>query len=313
MLYRSPQILFLIFFCMYHSYIFANKCIKTDLSSESIKSGNGNGNKKWAIVALIKPSRAKVNRRNELIAEMLKKFGTNRNVTIIFFSEEKFEESKVKSWQKQFAGFPVRTVDTSSRGFNPPHQRYGYKYMCKFFTLDMYEYLEPYDYYMRVDTDCHIVKLDYNVFDWAEKNEVQYGWGTRKLEPHGPTKSTLPVWTQKYIENCGLYPSAPMDQDLSTCFNFYNNFHIGDINFFRRADVKHFLTSVNASGFIQSHRWGDSTIQAYAVRLFMNPSAIRYLPDFEYIHGSHGNRLVSTFGKGEKSDVPQRLPLWKTS
>ena len=61
--------------------------------------------------------------------------------------------------------------------------------MCKFFMLDMYDYLKEYDYYMRVDTDCHITKLEYDVFKWIEDNKVQYAWGTRKLEPHGPTKS----------------------------------------------------------------------------------------------------------------------------
>jgi len=142
----------------------------------------------------------------------------------------------------------------------------------------------------------------------VEKNNVEYGYALRKLEAHGPTKQTLPLWTQKYINRCDITPRALMDKALSVCFNFYNNFHIGKVSFFRRPDVRHFLLAVNASGHILSDRWGDSTIQAYAVRIFMNPERIQMLPNFTYVHGSH-DKTVSTF-VGHVSDVPQSLPRW---
>ena len=113
------------------------------------------------------------------------------------------------------------------------------------------------------------------------------------------------------MERCGLEASAPMDRGMRVCFNFYNNFHIGRVDFFLRPDVQHYLRAANASGHILSHRWGDSTIQAYAVRLFMSPSVIVQVPDFSYVHGSHADRVVSTFGDGSLTTVPQRLPNWK--
>jgi hypothetical protein len=102
-----------------------------------------------------------------------------------------------------------------------------------------------------------------------------------------------------------------MDVSLATCFNFYNNWHIGKVQFFNRPDVMHFLKEVNRSGYIYSRRWGDSTIQAYAIRLFSNPSLLLQAPNFTYIHGSHGHKVISTFGDGSETDVPQRLPNWK--
>lgn len=63
-----------------------------------------------------------------------------------------------------------------------------------------------------------------------------------------------------------------------------------------------------------NHRWGDSTIQAYAVRLFMEPASIRQVPDFKYIHGSHGAiGTVSTFGGRVSSKLPNQLPWWNYS
>jgi len=150
-----------------------------------------------------------------------------------------------------------------------------------------------------------------DIFTWVVENKVQYGWAARKLEAHRPTANQLPKFVDSYLSECSISPTAPMDEPLSKCFNFYNNFHIGAVSFFLRKDVQHFLRKVNSSGNILENRWGDSTIQAYAVRLFMDPQSIRYIPDFEYIHGSHNDRLASTFGKGEKTDVPQKLPLWE--
>jgi hypothetical protein len=181
--------------------------------------------------------------------------------------------------------------------------------MCKFFSLDIYDYLNEYDYYMRVDSDNTIRTVDYDILQWAESVNVGYGFAMRKIEAHGPTKEKLPKWVDKYIETCHITPSAVMDEPLSTCFNFYNNWHLGRVGFFNRPDVRHFLMAVNASGYIQSDRWGDSTIQAYAVRLFMDPRQIVQVPNFAYVHGSH-DKLVSTFGDGSDTNVPQRLKNW---
>lgn len=177
-----------------------------------------------------------------------------------------------------------------------------------YFSSDIYDFLQSFDYYMRCDTDCILKDMKYDVFSWTVRNGVEYGYAIRKLEAHGPTKQTLPIWTQKYMERCDMKPSALMDRPLSVCFNFYNNFHIGKVSFFRRPDVQHFLLAVNASGHILADRWGDSTIQAYAVRLFMKPEHIRMLPNITYVHGSH-DKTVTTFG-GRLSDVPQMLPKW---
>lgn len=89
------------------------------------------------------------------------------------------------------------------------------------------------------------------------------------------------------------------------------------VGFFTRPDVKYFLEAVNHTGYILSHRWGDSTIQAYAVRLFMLSAELLQVPNFAYVHGSHGNSFVSTFGDsfvstfgdGSDTNVPQRLPI----
>ncbi len=70
-----------------------------------------------------------------------------------------------------------------------------------------------------------------------------------------------------------------------------------------------FLKATNESGRILSHRWGDSTIQAYAVRMFMDPPALLRIPNVTYVHGSHANMIVSSV-EGVVTNLPQMLPLF---
>jgi hypothetical protein len=288
--------------------VLGNKCG----SNVEKKRDPSTGKARWAVVALARPGKSEIVKRNQLIAEKLRPYASKHNITVIVFSEKKFPPTAVASWKSVYSGVAnVQLIDTSSRGFTGP-ERYGYKYMCKFFSIDLYDYLKDnYDYYMRVDTDCYLGKLSYDILQWAEDNNVGYGFAMRKLEAHKPTAATLPAWSATYMEQCGMTPSAVMDQPFSTCFNFYNNWHIGRVSFFNRPDVRHYLETVNASGHILSHRWGDSTIQAYAVRMFMDPAEIVQVPSFSYVHGSHGNKMVSTFDNGAETNVPQKLPMWK--
>ena len=280
----------------------------TKRSSKRPESGSRGA--RWAIICLAKPDHSGTALRNEGLASSLRPYASQHDITVLFFSEQQFPASVVKTYRTAFQDVAeVKIIDTSSRGFlHQKEGRFGYKYMCKFFSLDVYDYLREYDYYMRCDTDCYLKKLNFDILRWAEDAHVGYGYSIRKLEAHGPTRQTLPIWTQKYLSRCNLQPTAPMDKPLSVCFNFYNNWHIGRVSFFNRPDVRHYLEAVNASGHILKDRWGDSTIQAYAVRLFMDPRHIVMVPNFSYVHGSH-SMSVSTFPNGE-SNVPQMLPRW---
>jgi hypothetical protein len=176
--------------------------------------------------------------------------------------------------------------------------------------LDLYDYLDEYDYYLRLDTDDFIVKLQVDIFNWVERNEVEYGYAIRKIEGHGITRQTLPEFSIQYASRCKIKPSAIMDYPIQKCFNFYNNFHIGKVSFFKRPDVRDYLLAVNTTGNLRALRWGDSTIQAYAVRLFMDPRRIRMVPNVVFIHGSHGQREITTFNKGEGNTLPASLGYW---
>ena len=234
---------------------------------------------KWAIVALARPTKlSDIKSRNKVLYEKLLPYKGKHDITLLFFSEKVFPQNAIDNWTKSFDGLAkVEFINTADKGFSNPKERFGYKYMCKFFSLDLYDYLrDKYDYYLRCDTDCYINIANFDLLQWAEDNRVQYGYTMRKKEAHKPTADTLPAFTQKYLNKCQVNPSSVMDVPLSFCFNFYNNFHIGSVSFFNRPDVRHYLLAANASGGILEFRWGDSTIQAYAVRLFADPRRLGF-------------------------------------
>ena len=181
--------------------------------------------------------------------------------------------------------------------------------MCKFFTVDLYNHIRNYDYYLRVDSDNVLVPPEYDIFDWVEKNDVEYGYVVRKYEPHQATRLTLPSFVKNYIKQCGLEDKIPIKQppiDDKHVFNFYNNLHAGKVSFFNSPKVRNFLVKCNVTG-LYPNRWGDSTIQAYAVRLFMQPWRVRQLPDVSYYHISHSSSLVTSDPK-KITGVPQVYP-----
>jgi hypothetical protein len=211
-------------------------------------------------------------------------YARSHRISILFFSEDEFPVGNVQEWKQQFHEVgDVLLIDVSSKAYSmpPPLPKYGYKWMCKFFTVDLYEYLLPYDYYLRLDSDNILISspspsshhhqhpsssassssasspssqpassqpaFSYDVLRYVEENEIEYGYVIRKYEPHQETQQSLPGFIESYIDKCHTKPTIPAPP-FDLLFNFYNNFHIGKVSFFLQPKVRHYLVSTNTSG-----------------------------------------------------------------
>jgi len=292
---------------------------RSDFDGSSNNNNNNNNNNsrsivdptRWAIVALTRPTDINLNTRNANLKNYLRRYHSSHNISLLFFSEFKVKQRTKDLWLKIFKGIAtIRIINTYDDGFDSD-DRYGYKYVCRFFSVSIFKYLQAdYDYYLRLDGDVYIKRLDYDIFTWTKINDADYVFGTRKIESHGLTRQTLPPWIMNYTRQNNVTPSCDMNESLAFCFNFYNNFHIGKVAFFTSPQVTHFLNAVVDTTAIERLRWGDSTIHAYAVRLFSQPSKLFQVENFTYIHGSHGLVIVSN-GHDIESTVPNQLPPWK--
>ena len=287
-----------------------------EMKTSTIKS-------RWAIIALTlhSPRKSKqqrdMDKRNNLLVKKLRPYAQYHDITFIFFSEHDIPANVVQGWRNLFKSVGnVQYVNTYHLGFNNK-KKFGYKYMCKFYSLDVYNLLKDYDYYMRCDSDCFIEQLEYDMLQWFENHDGGYGFASRKIEAHNVTVKTMPPWIENYMSSCSITPASLMGYSIDVCFNFYNNWHIAKVSFFNRPDVQHFLKSVNSSGNFVNLRWGDSTVQAYAVRLFMDTDQILQVPNFTYLHGSHNYRTSTYIGNNatwsDKKKINKRLPFWKNT
>jgi alpha 1,2-mannosyltransferase len=54
----------------------------------------------------------------------------------------------------------------------------GYRHMCRFFSGEIFKHpaMQKYDNYLRLDTDSFIHKMDFDLFEFIEKNNIYYGY-----------------------------------------------------------------------------------------------------------------------------------------
>ena len=75
-------------------------------------------------------------------------------------------------------------------------------------------------------------------------------------------------------------------------FNFYNNNGAGRIDFWMRDDVRAFLDSINRAQGIEKFRWGDSTIQALAMKFFAFEEDFLFMPDEMLLQEHHKHKVI---------------------
>jgi len=172
----------------------------------------------------------------------------------------------------------LRKLPRFQQGFN-----IGYKGMCLFYSSEFIHYLKEYDYGIRLDADS-IVQSNFEIDEFIESGKL-YGYVRDKRDSHRETCETLPDAIKSYVRTNNV-PIKCKESEIN-CWNFYNNFNISKLSLWRSTEYVRFMNFINKDGGIQRHRWGDSTIQANAVKMFCDKSQIQKF-DFAYEHRSHG-------------------------
>lgn len=173
-----------------------------------------------------------------------------------------------------------------------PDSMNGYKNMCAFYAFKIYDYLKDFDYYWRLDEDGMLMKeISDNPFEVLKNSNAYYGYIYIGLDRHKETKQTLIPLVKKYTLNRDINMHC-MKTDINMN-NFGSNFMITDLKFWKKKEVLDFLNFIKQQNGVQTYRWGDSNIQALAIKIFCKPDKILKLKGIEYYHESH-NELVST-------------------
>ena len=185
----------------------------------------------------------------------------------------------------------------------------GYKHMCRFFGLQVWDEVADFDVVMRVDDDVFfLARAPYDPFQFVWKSafdrtpmwcprrfrllwesDADYAWGAETPESHGPTARTFGPWVRAYCEVIRGDDCDTLAQGV-VHHKFFNNVFATVTDFWKKEDVRKYLAAVDATRGIYVHRWGDAPIQSAAVRLFARGHVP--LPGVEYAHVSTDNLIV---------------------
>ncbi|MDP6671139.1 MAG: hypothetical protein QGI60_04980, partial [archaeon] len=165
----------------------------------------------------------------------------------------------------------------------------GYRHMCRFFTGAIYQQpaLREYDWYWRFDTDSFLLgKVDYDVFKFMAKNNLQYGYNRITHDPPSVVAG-LGDATKKYIEDNNITPnflSKFMQDGEWDRAMYYTNFEISKMSFWRSKEVVAFFNYLDRLGGIYTRRWGDAPIHLLIVSIFLPENQTHCFRDVPYRH-----------------------------
>ena len=222
-------------------------------------------------------------------------------VDLVVFCEESFEEYKPRVETKQniryvtiefdIPDYPQEIVDNipefyphPTHGNGPvawghPGFSMGYRHMCRFFSGEMYKFdiVREYDYYLRLDTDSFIrTPLNYDIFEWAEKNECYYGFIAPAIQQDN----------EKVVEGLWDFVKDRYPNDIPDRYMFYTNFELGKVSWFLTSEYMNLYNEIDKCGGIYTKRWGDAPIKFLGINLFMNRKNIIPVQGFTYQHGA---------------------------
>jgi hypothetical protein len=162
----------------------------------------------------------------------------------------------------------------------------GYKHMCHFWSIDVFEYLTDYQYIIRIDEDCYVDRVDPTVFESIIKQEIKFAVPLICTVLDDPNVIVgLEQLLNKFTKDNNItIPVAYADIKAPN-----TNFMMLDLDFFKQHEItQKFLLEIEKSHGIYSNRWGDAPI--WGIILYALAGVDFYeLSDTGYLHGSHNH------------------------
>lgn len=166
----------------------------------------------------------------------------------------------------------------------------GYKHMCHFWSIGLFDYLADYKYVIRMDEDVFLMKMDPQLLESIIDQNIKFvmPWLCPVLDDPNVIVG-LDVLLDRFCKENHI----TMSVDYSQIYAPNTNFVIFDLEYFKNsAIVQKFLTAVDQSHGIYSNRWGDAPI--WGIVLFaLQEEAFFLCDEIEYYHGSHNHHVNS--------------------
>ncbi len=157
----------------------------------------------------------------------------------------------------------------------------GYKIMCKFQMYYLWNYVDEFEYVIRIDEDIFMENFNTNTIEVMKNKKIDFYYSKLSYESHVPTNNSLP----EFIKS--LYKLKNK--------NFYNhlfpytNFYITKTNIWKKEAINSKLKEIAECQDQEKFRWGDLPVLGCILKI--EKMKRKRLKKLSYYHSSH-NILV---------------------
>lgn len=164
----------------------------------------------------------------------------------------------------------------------------GYKHMCHFWAIDLFDYLTQYQYIVRIDEDVIVKSFHPDLMKTIISNQIKFAVPYMCNFLDDPN---VIVGLEKLLEDYCVEKEISTKTKFQNIFAPNTNFMILDLEYFRNHKIiQGFLQEVENSSGIYSNRWGDATTWGIIIYSLME-DPFYVLDMVEYFHGSHGHHV----------------------
>jgi len=216
------------------------------------------------------------------------------NYDVVIFHEgnitadqQKYIQSRTQGLPLLFKEVPFQQNDQKNMDLCPPtdlseSSSSGYKNMCSFWSVGVFDFMGSYEYIIRIDEDCFLDSLDPHTIDRYQADRIMFSSGLFQENDVADVIVGMDTLFDAYLNT---------QNDSIRNYEIrcpYTNVMIMNVPFFmNNQDVRSILNEIKQSNCIFSNRWGDLPIWGHILTLMIDKSY--YLEDksIRYYHESH--------------------------
>jgi len=154
---------------------------------------------------------------------------------------------------------------------DPAWRTLGYRHMCRFYSLLIYDRLIELGYkkMSRLDDDSWILSKITEMFQLVNPDKPYI---CRLILDENPNYAKhMDTFIQEYFDS-----SFDFDKTIENIP--FNNFFILDLSLYQQKPILDYLKTVDYNGGIYKHRWGDALVQGNLLKIFNIPYFILPFP-----------------------------------
>eukprot|EP00668_Euglena_longa_P041012 GGOE01053972.1.p1 GENE.GGOE01053972.1~~GGOE01053972.1.p1 ORF type:complete len:345 (-),score=99.01 GGOE01053972.1:484-1494(-) len=219
----------------------------------------------------------------------------------------------------------LQTAFTFPAGFDPAQARERgvvdeagfphHQHVRHFWFKAVFEHREVrrLQYFLRMDSDSLLVHpVNYDLFDFFQRKGLKYGY-YRAMDDDASWSKGLWEFMDHYLAIQGLrqpttiaFPK-PRKMPRARVPMFYTNFEVVHVpTIVGRLDIQEFISGVDVTWRIYTHRWSDAVLRYFLVHIFLNVSRdVHHCCDLKYVHTPHQPKPITCCDELRHS-VPHR-------